>query len=98
MATFVAEQAWIDPRAELDDDVYVGPFCVIGPQVRIGRGSQFQLHSRVKDRRIKSRTAITSRGVAIHFYHGYGEVHLAHTRGIRLRPDEQPVWPYSYVR
>ena len=42
MATFVAEQAWIDPRAELDDDVYVGPFCVIGPQVRIGRGSRLE--------------------------------------------------------
>jgi UDP-N-acetylglucosamine acyltransferase len=40
MATHVENSAVVDPRAELDDDVWVGPFCVIGPKVRIGRGTQ----------------------------------------------------------
>src|SRR5215217_3513067 len=36
----VEPSAVVDPRAELDDDVRVGPFCVVGPQARIGRGTQ----------------------------------------------------------
>ena len=36
MATYVAEHASIHPRAEIDADVEIGPFCVIGPNVRIG--------------------------------------------------------------
>src|SRR5688500_17301658 len=40
MATHVDQHAAVDPRAELDDDVRVGPFCVVGPQVRIGRGTE----------------------------------------------------------
>jgi UDP-N-acetylglucosamine acyltransferase len=39
MPTHVDHRAAVDPRAELADDVEVGPFCVIGPQVRIGRGT-----------------------------------------------------------
>jgi UDP-N-acetylglucosamine acyltransferase len=39
MSIHVEPTAVIDPRAELDDDVRVGPFCVIGPKVRIGRGT-----------------------------------------------------------
>lgn len=42
MATFIAEHVSIDPRAEIDDEVYIGPFCVIGPQVRIGRGTRLE--------------------------------------------------------
>ena len=42
MATFIAENVSIDPRAEIDDEVYVGPFCVIGPHVRIGRGTRLE--------------------------------------------------------
>jgi UDP-N-acetylglucosamine acyltransferase len=38
MATYVAENVSIDRRAAIDDDVEIGPFCVIGPNVRIGRG------------------------------------------------------------
>ena len=30
------------PRAEIDDDVEIGPFCVIGPNVRIGRGTRLE--------------------------------------------------------
>ena len=42
MATYVAENVSIDPRAEIDDDVEIGPFSVIGPQVRIGRGTRLE--------------------------------------------------------
>ncbi|MBI2824234.1 MAG: acyl-ACP--UDP-N-acetylglucosamine O-acyltransferase [Planctomycetia bacterium] len=42
MATYVAEHVAIDPRAEIDGDVEIGPFSVIGPHVRIGRGSKLE--------------------------------------------------------
>ena len=42
MATRIAENVSIDPRAEIDDDVEIGPFCIIGPKVRIGRGSKLE--------------------------------------------------------
>jgi UDP-N-acetylglucosamine acyltransferase len=44
MATLVADTACIDPRAELADDVEVGPYCVIGPDVKIGRGTRLLAH------------------------------------------------------
>ncbi len=31
MATLIADTACVDPRAELDDDVEVGPYCVDRP-------------------------------------------------------------------
>ena len=33
MATMVADTACIDPRADIADDVEIGPYCVIGPDV-----------------------------------------------------------------
>jgi len=42
MATSVAENASIDPRAQIEDGVEIGPFCVIGPHVRIGRGTRLE--------------------------------------------------------
>src|SRR5262245_14587223 len=39
MTIHVEPTAVIDSRAELDDEVWVGPFCVVGPKVRIGRGT-----------------------------------------------------------
>ncbi len=42
MATYVAEHASIHPRAEIDTDVEIGPFSVIGPNVRIGRGTRLE--------------------------------------------------------
>ncbi len=44
MATLIADTACIDPRAELADDVEVGPYCVIGPDVKIGRGTRLIAH------------------------------------------------------
>src|SRR5688572_12596384 len=40
MATSIATTAWVDPRAMIDDDVEIGPFCTVGPDVRLGRGSR----------------------------------------------------------
>jgi UDP-N-acetylglucosamine acyltransferase len=42
MSTCIAEQVSIDPRAEIDDEVEIGAFCVIGPRVRIGRGTKLE--------------------------------------------------------
>ena len=45
MATLVADTACVDPRAQLGDDVEVGPYCVIGPDVTIGRGTRLIAHA-----------------------------------------------------
>ncbi len=44
MATLIADTACVDPRAEIADDVEIGPYCVIGPDVRIGRGTRLIGH------------------------------------------------------
>ncbi len=44
MATLIADTACVDPRTELGDDVEVGPYCVVGPEVRIGRGTRLIGH------------------------------------------------------
>src|SRR3954471_16780526 len=44
MATLIADTASVDPRAELADDVEIGPYCVIGPDVKIGRGTRLIAH------------------------------------------------------
>ena len=40
----VHPSAIVDPRAELAADVTVGPFCIIGPGVTVGAGSQIGSH------------------------------------------------------
>ena len=42
MATYIAENACVDPRARIDEDVEIGPFCVIGPQAQIGQGTKLE--------------------------------------------------------
>jgi len=44
MTSLVAESARVDPRARLAFDSVVGPGCVIGPDVEIGRGTQLLGH------------------------------------------------------
>jgi UDP-N-acetylglucosamine acyltransferase len=44
MATLIADTACVDPRAEIADDVEIGPYCVVGPEVRIGRGTRLISH------------------------------------------------------
>ncbi len=42
--------AIVDPAAELADDVQVGPFCVVGPSVRLGSGTRLIGHVTVMGR------------------------------------------------
>ena len=42
MAAYIADNARVDPRAQIDDDVEIGPFCVIGPHAQIGRGTKLE--------------------------------------------------------
>lgn len=44
MATLIADTACIDRHSELDDDVEVGPYCIVGPDVKIGRGTRLIAH------------------------------------------------------
>jgi UDP-N-acetylglucosamine acyltransferase len=44
MATLIADTACVDPRASLGDEVEIGPYCVIGPGVTIGRGTRLIAH------------------------------------------------------
>lgn len=41
----IHQTAVIDPKAELDSGVEVGPFCVVGPEVKLAKG--VKLHSHV---------------------------------------------------
>jgi UDP-N-acetylglucosamine acyltransferase len=45
MATLIANTADVNHRAEIDDDVEVGPYCVIGPDVTIGKGTRLLAHA-----------------------------------------------------
>ena len=42
MPTTVSPLASVDAAAQIGDDVYVGPFCVVGPRVRIGDGTRLE--------------------------------------------------------
>ena len=44
MAIQIADTACVDPRAELADDVEIGPYCVVGPDVTVGRGTRLIGH------------------------------------------------------
>ncbi|MEJ2182138.1 MAG: acyl-ACP--UDP-N-acetylglucosamine O-acyltransferase [Nitrospirota bacterium] len=45
MATFIHPTAIVQEGAFLDEDVSVGPYCIVGPLVRIGKGTR--LHGNV---------------------------------------------------
>lgn len=40
MTIHISPQACVDPEADLEDDVEIGPFCVVGPNVRIQTGTR----------------------------------------------------------
>ncbi len=42
--TDIHPSAVVDPRAELADDVQIGPFCLVGADARIGRGCRLESH------------------------------------------------------
>lgn len=56
MSINIHPTAIIHQKAELDDEVQIGPFCVIGEEVKIGKGSK--LHSHVV---VDGRTTIGQR-------------------------------------
>lgn len=50
MTRIIATTAHIDPRAEIGDDVRIGQFSYIGPEVRIGRGTLVENNVTIKGR------------------------------------------------
>ncbi len=44
MATHIHPTAVVDAAADLGDDVEIGPYCVVGPGVRLGAGCRLQSH------------------------------------------------------
>jgi UDP-N-acetylglucosamine acyltransferase len=42
MSTYIDAHALVDPKAEIGDDVHIGPFCVIGAGSKIGRGTRLE--------------------------------------------------------
>lgn len=40
----ISNLSQIDPRAELGDDIEIGPFCIVGPNVKIGNGNVLDSH------------------------------------------------------
>jgi UDP-N-acetylglucosamine acyltransferase len=44
MATTISPQACVDERAQLGQDVFIGPFCTVGPQVVIGDRCRLDAH------------------------------------------------------
>src|SRR3990167_2727602 len=42
--TKIHKTALVDPCAELDFDVEVGPYTVIGPKVKVGKGTRIKSH------------------------------------------------------
>jgi UDP-N-acetylglucosamine acyltransferase len=44
MTSLVAELSRVDPRARVAKDAFIGPGCVIGPDVEIGRGTRLVGH------------------------------------------------------
>ena len=45
VATRIHETAIVDPTAQLDDDVEIGPYAIIGPSVRVGAGTRIMSHA-----------------------------------------------------
>jgi UDP-N-acetylglucosamine acyltransferase len=44
MSTEIHPTALVQSGAELDTGVFVGPYCVVGPKVKIGKGSRLESH------------------------------------------------------
>jgi UDP-N-acetylglucosamine acyltransferase len=46
----IHETAIVDKRAEIAGDVEIGPYCVVGPRVKIGKGTKLKYHVVVQGR------------------------------------------------
>ncbi len=55
----------VSPSAELADDVVVGPFCIVGPKVKIGAGTVLRSHVVVEGRTTIGERNLFYRGSAI---------------------------------
>ena len=44
MPTKISNLSYVDPQAEIGEDVTIGPFCYIGPHVTIGNGTVLDSH------------------------------------------------------
>ncbi|WP_437227173.1 acyl-ACP--UDP-N-acetylglucosamine O-acyltransferase [Planctomicrobium sp. SH661] len=44
MPTFISPLAQVEPGAQLGNDVYIGPFCLVGGSVRLGDGCRLDSH------------------------------------------------------
>jgi UDP-N-acetylglucosamine acyltransferase len=44
MPILVADTAWVDPSARLEDGAEIGPFCIVGPGTSIGRDTRLAGH------------------------------------------------------
>lgn len=44
MGVVIHSTAVVDPQAEIDDGVVIGPFCVLGAKVKIGAGTHLHSH------------------------------------------------------
>lgn len=44
MATYISPLAYVDPRAQLGNEVFIGPFCYIGPHVTLGADCRLDSH------------------------------------------------------
>ncbi len=44
MATSISNLSYVDPLAEIGEDVTIGPFCFVGPDVKIGNGTVLDSH------------------------------------------------------
>ncbi|MFI4849055.1 MAG: acyl-ACP--UDP-N-acetylglucosamine O-acyltransferase [Gimesia chilikensis] len=44
MATSISNLSHVDPLAEIGEDVIIGPFCFVGPDVKIGNGTVLDSH------------------------------------------------------
>jgi UDP-N-acetylglucosamine acyltransferase len=42
MPIYIADTACVDPRAQIDEGVYIGPFCVIGPHAQVGADTRLE--------------------------------------------------------
>ncbi len=40
----ISDLSQVDPRAELGDDIEIGPFCIVGPHVKLGSGCKLDSH------------------------------------------------------
>jgi UDP-N-acetylglucosamine acyltransferase len=44
MVSHISPLSCVDPKAELGEDVFIGPFCSVGPDVQIGDGTRLDSH------------------------------------------------------